>query len=95
MKTVLWRKVALFFLLGSTVLVVSPRSLFASNGSWNNDQNGGNKDGSQEQREDRRSDRERRRDQSCQDGAKPCRNMHPELQIAEPFNRSHDADQGE
>lgn len=90
MKTILWQKAALFFLLCATVLSVSPRSLFASNGPWNGEQGG-----KQEQKEDGRPERERRRDQSCQDGAKPCRNMHPELQIAEPFNSSHDADQGE
>jgi hypothetical protein len=83
MKTIWIRKVALFFLLGSTVLGVSPR-VFANDGP-------GQGDGRQERREEQRSDRESRRNQE----GKACRNMHPELQIAEPFNRSQDSEQGE
>lgn len=87
MKTLLCRKLALFFLLGATVMSLSPRSVFANDSLWN-----GKGD---DQQQECRSNQDCPRNQDGKNGPKPCRNMHPELQIAEPFNRSHDSDQGE
>ena len=80
METMSYRRAAFFLLLGSAVLAMSPRSASASDDSCPCT---GQK-GKNEQNPDQKN------------AAKPHRNMHPELQIAEPFKSSRDeADQEE
>ena len=77
METMSYQRAAFFLLLGSVVLAMSPRTSSASNDSCSCS--------GQEQKEEKKADQK--------NVTKPHRNMHPELQIAEPFNSSPDEDQ--
>ena len=92
METFSYRRTALFFLLGSALFAMSPRSASAGDDSWNAKDGGAT---GQEMKNEHRSGQGGQRSQECKECQKPRRNMHPELQIAEPFQKPSDSEQDE